>query len=171
MWQLWVLYLATKSIPENVFCFTSFEHVGFTVDSRYDHSVRSSKTSYKLDFDKKFYNVTETELKTLQVLRFWDKKFTSCQILNQLSKHESSFDEKKGIHKTTYWFISFRKVTKRCVFRAILKEHDSHIKLLQQVRFSIEKFEHVRFRNKKFTTCQILNKPCKYASHFQLNNF
>ena len=44
--------------------------------------------------DKKFWNLSDFELKTLQRVRFWIKTFTLRQVLNKNFYNASDFEEK-----------------------------------------------------------------------------
>ena len=90
MWQLSLVYLATKTITDIIFHFSSLQQVDIRVESGYSFSIRDRETIYSQISVKKFttrqifsqnffthqslkqvcYNASDSALKILQHVRF-----------------------------------------------------------------------------------------------------
>ena len=91
IWQLSVVHLANKLITGIIVYFSSLQKIFINVSSRYDHSVRTSKSSKKLVFGGKDYDASNFELKLSQYLKFSLMIFKTRQIWNQFFYNTSDF--------------------------------------------------------------------------------
>ena len=128
VWQLSVICLATKSVIDLVFQFSSLQEFGITVVTRKDPSVRTWKTNWNTDFGAK----------VLQRARIWNWKITTRQIPNHDFYNVLDF-QSKHLQRVRFWFKKIYNVS------------DLQLKIFQSVRYWISSLKFVSFWTKNFT--------------------